>query len=71
MDREALIWALIFSVPVGVGLTGFAARIINEGILNPLAVAAGLTVAAFLFVVFAYSFSGGSPEEGHEENRAD
>ena len=70
MDREVLVWALIFSVPVGVGITGFSARVINEGILNPLAVAAGLGTTLLLFSIFAYGFSGGSPDEEHEENRA-
>ena len=66
MDRETLLWALVFSVPVGVGITGFAARVINEGVLNPLAVAAGAGTALLLFSILAYGFSGGSPDEEHE-----
>ena len=70
MEREALVWALIFSVPVGVGITGFAAHVINQGILNPMAVAAGLGTTLLLFSIFAYGFTGGSPDEEHVQERA-
>jgi len=66
MDREALAWALVFSVPVGVGITGFAVYVMNQGVLNPTAVAVGLATTLVLFSILAYGFSGGSPDEEHE-----
>lgn len=63
MDREALAWALVFSVPVGVGITGYAAHVIREDVINPLAILTGLATTVVLFAIMAYAFSRGEPDE--------
>ena len=70
MDREALVWALVFSVPVGVGITGYAAHVIREDVINPLSILVGLLTTLVIFAIMAYGFTGGSPDEEHEEGRA-
>lgn len=66
MDRDALAWALVFSVPVGVGITGYAAHIIRRGVLDPVAVLAGIGTTVLLFSIFFYAFSRGSADEDRE-----
>jgi|GEM_PF-4642698 len=68
MDREALAWALVFSVPVGVGITGYAAHIIRQGVLDPIAVLAGLGTTLLLFLIFFFAFSHGSVDDDREQS---
>ena len=70
MDREALAWALVFSVPVGVGITGYAAHVIRQDVINPLSLLVGLATTLVIFALMAYAFSRGSPDAEHERERA-
>lgn len=63
MDRETVLWALVFSVPPGVGITGFAAFVIGRGFLDPLAVVAGLVTTLVLFALVAFMGTYGSADE--------
>lgn len=63
MDRETVLWALVFSVPVGVGMIGFVADVLGGSALNPLAIAAGAVVALVLFTIIAFAASVGSVDE--------
>ena len=67
MDREALVWALVLSVPMGVGITGYSAHIIRRGVFDPLALLAGLGTTVLLFVLVVYAGSRGSADEGRGE----
>lgn len=49
MDREALGYALLFSVPPGIGMTGFSVMATTGGLLNPLALAIGFITTAIIF----------------------
>ena len=71
MDREALLWALVFSVPVGVGITGYAAHVVREDVINPVSILAGLATTLVIFAIMAYAFSRGSPDSEHEEARTE
>lgn len=66
MDREAITWALVFSVPVGVGITGFAVYVMNQGVLNPTATAVGLATTLVLFSIVAYATAVGSADESRQ-----
>ena len=52
--REAVLWGLIFALPPGFGIAGYAAHVVGDP-FSPLAVGAGLLVAGtiFAFVVVA------------------
>lgn len=63
MNREALAWALVFSVPVGVGITGYAAHVIRQDVINPLAILSGVAATLVIFAIMAFAFSRGSPDE--------
>lgn len=66
MNRETLFWALVFSVPPGVGIVGFAAYVIGRSFLDPLAVAAGAATTLVIFSVVAFAVSSGSADEDRE-----
>ena len=69
MDREALAWALLLSVPVGVGITGYAAHVIREDVINPLSILTGLAATVVIFAIMAYAFSRGSADEEYVGDR--
>lgn len=60
-NRAAIGYALLFSVPVGVGVAGAMMRTTGGGPLAPLVAASGTlaALAVFLFVVVAAA--GGDP----------
>ena len=66
MDRETLLWALVFSVPPGVGIVGFATYVIADGVLEPLAVVAGSATTLVIFSVVAFAVSSGSADESRK-----
>lgn len=66
MDRETFAWALVFSVPPGVGIAGFAAFVIGRGEFDPMAILAGFGTTLVIFVIVAYAFSVGSADEDRE-----
>ena len=68
MDRETLTWALVFSVPVGVGITGYAAHIVRRGVLDPVAVLAGIGTTVLLFSIFFFAFSRGTADAGRQRD---
>lgn len=70
MDRERLAWALVFSVPPGVGIVGFAAHVMNQGVLNPVAVGAGALTTLVIFSIVAYAASVGSADESRGDGFA-
>ena len=53
MDRRIIAWALLFSVPPAIGLTGFLTVMLGDGPVNPMGalVGAGLGLVLFLLVV--------------------
>jgi len=55
MDREALAYALLFSVPPGIGMTGFSVMATSGGLINPVAALIGVATfgAIFAFVYVA------------------
>jgi len=65
MNRESLVWALVFSVPVGVGITGYTAFVLRGDYINLPAILVGLATTLVIFVVVAYGFTGGSVDEEH------
>ena len=66
MNRESLFWALVFSVPPGVGIVGFATYVMAGDALEPLAVVAGAATTLVIFSVFAYATGSGSADEDRE-----
>ena len=63
MDRETLAWALVFSVPVAIGITGYTAFVLRGDAINALSVLVGAAVGLVLFALVAYAGSGGSADE--------
>jgi hypothetical protein len=53
MDREALAYALLFSVPPAVGMTGFSVMATSGGLINPVAALVG---AATFGIIFAFVY---------------
>lgn len=65
---EKIGYAILFSVPPGVGVTGFVSTRTAQGDLTPLSVGAGsLTALAIFLLVVLIAFTG--PEEEMEEER--
>lgn len=71
VSRTAVGWALLFAVPPGIGVTGYAAILIGEGLVNPTAVAAGLATAGAIFGVVLAAQVTGSPEPEAVRERID
>lgn len=46
--REKIAWVLVFSVPPGIGITGLASFVLDQGALSPWSIAAGLLAALTL-----------------------
>lgn len=63
-DRTVLWYALLFSVPVGVGISAGTMRMTGGGFLTPIVAVPGVvaTVCIFAFVVFAASGGPSTPE---------
>lgn len=66
MDRRVLGYALLFSVPPGVGLVGFLTVLLGDGPVNPMAAAVGGAVAFVLFLLIVVGASRGSTELDEE-----
>lgn len=71
VSRAAVGWALLFAVPPGIGVTGYATMVIGEGTLEPLALATGAGTAAIIFAVVLGSQLGGSAEPKAVRERID
>jgi ABC-type uncharacterized transport system permease subunit len=66
VTSEGLGWALLFSVPVGVGVSLATARMSGRGFTDPLVAGAAVLFAAPLFVVVLTAASvnqGDAPSE--------
>lgn len=58
-SRAAVGWALLFSVPPAVGVTGYATMVIGRGPVDPVAVVAGgLTFAVVFALVLGSQLTG-------------
>lgn len=66
MDRETLLWALVFSLAPGIGITGFATYVIADGLVEPIALLAGAATSVVLFALVAYAGTFGSADEERE-----
>ena len=50
-DRERWLWVLVFSVPPGIGMTGFVAVALQRGGLTPTALGVGTATTAIVATV--------------------
>lgn len=49
MNREALAYALLFSVPPAIGMTGFSVMATSGGLINPIAALIGVVTGTIIF----------------------
>lgn len=70
-SRTAVGWALLFSVPPAVGVTGYASIVIGRGTVDPMAIAAGGLTFGVVFALVLGSQLTGSPEEPTVRERVD
>ena len=70
-SRTAVGWALLFSVPPAVGVTGYATMVIGRRVLEPRAVAAGLLTFAVVFGIVLATQLTGSAEPPEVRERLD
>lgn len=63
MERAALGYAVLFSVPVGVGVSMGVLRMAGGGLTNPLVVGAGTVAALVLFAFVVAILATGSPDD--------
>lgn len=63
MHREALAYALLFSLPPGIGMTGFSVMATGGGVLNPVAIGIGVVTTAIIFTFVYVAASRGSADE--------
>ena len=64
IDRTALGYALLFSLPVGVGVSLAMMRGTGGGVLDPLVALPGLVVGGTLFVLVLVAASNRVPARG-------
>lgn len=69
--RTAVGWALLFSVPPGVGVTGYAAMVAGGGTVGSTALATGGLAFAVIFLLVLGSQQVGSAEPADERERID
>lgn len=68
LSREALGWALLFSVPPGVGVTGYVTMVIERGPVDPVAVAVGaVTTLAIFTLVLGVQLTGSAQDAAVRE----
>ena len=63
MERAALGYAVLFSMPVGVGVSMGVLRMAGGGLTNPLVVGAGAVAALVLFALVVAILATGSPDD--------
>lgn len=54
---EGVFWALVFSVPAGVGVALATSRVSGESLGDPLVLGSGLLFAATLFAIAVVAFT--------------
>ena len=57
--RTAIGYALLFSVPVGVGVTVMMTRVVPGGLTTPMVVGPGLAIALAVFLLVVAATRGG------------
>jgi hypothetical protein len=70
-SRAALGWALLFAIPPGVGVTGYAAILSGERLVGPTSLTAGFVTAGAIFALVYGSQRIGSAEPTEERDRLD
>lgn len=70
-SRTEIGWALLFSVPPGVGVTGYTTMVIGRGPLDPVAVATGGFTALVIFMLVLGAQLTGSAEDPATRERFD
>ncbi|PSQ09494.1 hypothetical protein BRC98_05970 [Halobacteriales archaeon QS_7_68_65] len=66
MERSDLGYAVLFSVPVGVGVSMGVLRMAGGGLTNPVVAGAGTVAALVLFAFVVAMLATGSPDEERE-----
>ena len=62
LDRTALGYALLFSVPMALGITVMMLKVVGGPLSRPLVFAPGVVVAAAVFALVAVAATGGEAE---------
>ncbi len=70
-SRATVGWALLLSVPPGVGVTGYATMVIGEGLVEPMALVAGGLTAGVIFALVVASRATGSAGKPPAQERDD
>jgi hypothetical protein len=70
-SRTAIGWALLFAVPPGVGVTGYASMLMGGRLVEPMAVGIGALVAGAIFAVVLGAQLTGAPEPETVRERVD
>jgi len=63
MDRQALAYALLFSVPPAIGMTGFSVMATTGGLINPVAALIGVATWVIIFAFVYVAATRGQPDE--------
>lgn len=71
VSRAAIGWALLFAVPPGVGVAGYASMLMGGRLIEPAAVGLGTLVAIGIFTVVLGAQLTGSPEPEAVRERVD
>lgn len=71
VSRAAIGWALLFAVPPGVGVAGYASMLMGGRLVEPLAVGLGALVAAVIFALVLGAQLTGSAEPEAVRERVD
>ena len=71
VSRVAVGWALLFAVPPGVGVAGYASMLMGGRLVEPAAVGIGALVAAVIFALVLGAQLTGSAEPEAVRERVD
>ena len=71
VSRAAVGWALLFAVPPGVGVAGYASMLMGGRLVEPAAVGIGALVAAVIFALVLGAQLTGSAEPEAVRERVD
>lgn len=67
LDREGLAWAVLFGLPVGVGVALAAGKSVNAPPTVPLALGMGAVAGLAVFLVVVLALATNPPEEPVED----
>ncbi|MDZ7702396.1 MAG: hypothetical protein U5J98_10240 [Halobacteriales archaeon] len=71
VPRAAVGWALLFAIPPGVGVTGYASMLMGGRLIEPGAIAVGAVVGGSIFALVLGAQLGGSAEPEAVRERVD